>query len=119
MLSSTKQGLPAVANPDYRLVLSTCPDLATAETLATRLVEEGLVACVNIVPGMRSVYAWRGAVERSDECLLLMKTVAARFAAIEARVKALHSYELPELIAVPISEGLPEYLQWVTDTANS
>jgi len=108
-----------VTSQDCQLILSTCPDLEAAERLASRLVEEGLVACVNIVPQVRSIYSWRGRLERTDECLLIMKSAAVRFAAIEARVRALHTYELPELIAVPISEGLPEYLQWVSDTASA
>jgi len=108
-----------LAAQDFQLIFSTCSDLEAAENLAAHLVEERLVACVNIVPHVRSIYSWRGQVERSGECLLIMKSAAARFTAIEARVKALHAYELPELIAVPISEGLPEYLQWVSDTVSS
>ncbi len=105
-----------MANPDYRLVLTTCGDPAIAEQLAVRLVEERLVACVNIVPQVRSVYAWEGRLERAQESLLIMKTTAERLAVLQERVCALHDYELPEFVAVPISDGLSSYLRWVSDT---
>ena len=98
---------------DLLLCLCTCPDRATAERLATVLVEERLAACVNLLPGLRSVYRWQGAVEQADEVLLLVKTTRARYPALEARLPALHSYELPELVAVESAGGLPAYLQWV------
>jgi periplasmic divalent cation tolerance protein len=91
----------------------TCPDLASAERLAEALVAEQLAACVQLLPGLRSVYRWQGAVERADEVLVLIKTTRDRLDALAARVRALHSYELPELLAVEAAGGLPEYLDWV------
>ncbi|AGA89051.1 uncharacterized protein involved in tolerance to divalent cations [Thioflavicoccus mobilis 8321] len=96
------------------LALCTCPDAETADRLASALVEERLAACVNILPGITSVYHWRGQVERDDEVLLLIKTVAARFAALSERLVALHPYEVPEVIATPITAGLPAYLDWMS-----
>lgn len=95
------------------ICLCTCPDHATAEHLATALVEERLAACVNLLPGLLSVYRWQGQVERADEVLLLAKTTADRFEALCARIKALHPAELPEVLAVEAAAGLPAYLDWV------
>jgi periplasmic divalent cation tolerance protein len=90
------------------LVFCTCPDRATAQGLAQTLVESGLAACVNLIDGVTSVYPWRGRIEQS-----LAKTMTARYPELERVVRARHPYELPEIIAVPIQQGLPEYLQWV------
>lgn len=95
------------------LVLTNCPDTATAESLATALVEARLAACVNILPVSRSVYRWQGAVEQADEVPLLIKTSEERYAALEAEILARHPYELPEIVALPIERGLPIYLEWV------
>lgn len=91
----------------------TCPDLASAERLAGALVDERLAACVQVLPGLRSVYRWDGAVERADEVLLLIKTTRERLDALTARVRALHPYELPELLAVEAAGGSSAYLEWV------
>ncbi|MFS8137529.1 MAG: divalent-cation tolerance protein CutA [Thermomonas sp.] len=91
----------------------TCPDAATAERIATALVEAHLAACVNILPGVRSIYRWQGAIERADEVLLLVKTVPDQFDHLKARLLALHPYELPELIAVETDLGHSDYLLWV------
>lgn len=91
----------------------TCPDPDTAERIATALVDERLAACVNLLPGLQSVYRWQGQVERADEVLLLVKTTADRFDALCARIKALHPAELPEVLAVEAAVGLPAYLDWV------
>lgn len=93
----------------------TCPDAGIATHLADTLVAEQLAACVNIVPGLRSVYRWQGTVERSDEVLLLIKTTRTRLAALTARVLALHPYELPEVVAVEVAGGLSTYLDWVVE----
>lgn len=97
------------------ICLCTCPDTASAERLAEALVGERLAACVNLVPGLRSVYRWQGQVERADEVLLLIKTSADRYPALQARLPALHPHELPELLAVEPRAGLPAYLQWLAD----
>ncbi len=95
------------------LVLCTCPDRRTALGLATPLVQEGLAACVNITAPITSVYRWQGKVEQAEECLLLIKTGAARYQELEDALRSRHPYELPEIIAVPIEHGLTDYLQWV------
>ncbi len=97
----------------HYLVINTCPDLATAQRLAERMVGEKLAACVNIVPAVRSVYEWHGALQHDEECLLYIKTRAERYAALEEALRRHHPYELPEIIAVPIEAGLPAYLAWV------
>jgi periplasmic divalent cation tolerance protein len=98
---------------DCLLILVTAGSETEAETIAKTLVEERLVACVNIVNPIRSIYRWEGKIADDREWLLIMKTRAARFAAVEARVKVLHSYQVPEVIAVPIQVGAEAYLQWI------
>lgn len=93
----------------------TCPDAASAQRIADALVAERLAACVNIVPGLRSVYRWQGALECADEVLLVIKTVQDRLEALQARVVALHPAELPELVAVEVAGGLAAYLDWVAE----
>lgn len=97
------------------LVCITCPADAAA-TLAAALVEARVAACVNLLPQVRSVYRWQDRVEQSDETLLLAKTSAAKYAALEAEVRRRHPYELPEIVAVRLSAGLPAYLRWVHDS---
>jgi len=91
----------------------TCPDLASAQRVAEALVDERLAACVQVLPGVHSTYRWHGNVERADEVLLLVKTTSDRLEALAERVRALHPYELPELLAVEAASGLPDYLDWV------
>ena len=98
---------------EYHIILSACPDLETAEVIANTLVDEELAACVNIIPGVRSVYIWEGQRTASQEHLLLIKAMAADYEAIEEIILDLHPYELPEIIAVSISAGLPDYLDWL------
>ena len=95
------------------LVLTHLPDRAAAETLAQTLVERRLAACVNILAPCRSVYRWQGALESADEVPVLIKTVQARYAELEAAIRERHPYELPEIIALPVTTGLPGYLAWV------
>lgn len=97
----------------HQLVLTTAPDREVAERLARTLVEERLAACVNVLPAMQSIYRWKGQIESASEQLLVVKTRTADYAAVEARIRALHPYELPEVIAVPILAGLPAYLAWL------
>jgi periplasmic divalent cation tolerance protein len=100
------------------LVMSNLPDAASAQSLAEVLVEQRLAACVNIMAPCRSVYRWRGRIEQAGEVPVLMKTTRARYAALEACIRARHPYELPEVIAVPVQCGLAEYLLWVgTETS--
>jgi periplasmic divalent cation tolerance protein len=95
------------------LALSTCPDEATARRLAHALVSERLATCVNRLPGVTSTYFWDGRLQDDPEILLIIKTTAARQAELQARLKALHPYELPELVVLPVCGGNEPYLQWV------
>lgn len=103
---------------DVLLVLTNLPDQASAVELANALVEEKVAACVNILGACQSVYRWQGKVENAQEIPLLIKTTAARYAALEAVIRRLHPYELPEIIAVPVARGLAGYLQWVAGEVN-
>ena len=95
------------------IVLCTCPDTVSAEKIAKTLVTEKLAACVNIVDGLTSVYVWQGKTESSQELQLIIKTNYQHYKLLENRLKTLHPYELPEIIAVPIISGLPGYLSWI------
>ena len=98
---------------NYQLVITTCPSMDEAQSLAEKLLAAKLAACVNIVPGVLSLYEWQGKMEREQEFLLLIKTQTEGFPELEKLVQASHSYELPELIAVPIEEGSSAYLNWI------
>ncbi|MBM3783022.1 MAG: divalent-cation tolerance protein CutA [Acidobacteria bacterium] len=98
---------------DKLIVLSTCPSIDEANRLARGLVEERLAACVNLIPGARSVYRWQGAIEESDEVLLIIKTRRDLLDKLGKRLSQLHTYEVPEAIAIPILDGLPAYLDWL------
>lgn len=95
------------------LVLCTVPDREVGQRIGRALVEGHLAACVNLLPAVHSIYRWQGAVESAEECLLLVKTARARFAALRDAIVAGHPYELPEVIAVDVAAGLPAYLDWV------
>ena len=97
----------------YRAVLVTAGSEEEGARIARALVEERLAACVNIVPRIRSIYRWRGAVEDEAETLLVIKTSAASLEKLEARVRELHSYEVPEIIALPLDSGSAPYLDWL------
>lgn len=97
------------------VVLVTAPDEEKAAALARTLVEERLIACANLVPKIRSIYRWQGAVHDEPEVLLVMKTRAERFAALAERVKALHPYTVPEVLQLPVGAGSEAYLRWVLD----
>lgn len=101
---------------DVLICFCSCPDPATAGRIADALVEERLAACVNLLPGLQSVYRWQGQLQRDTEVLLLIKTTRARYPALQARLPQLHPYELPELLAVESTAGLPAYLQWVVES---
>lgn len=95
------------------LVACNAPDQETARKIAQSLVERRLAACVNILAPCLSVYKWQGELEDSSEVPLLIKTTAARYGALEAAISALHPHQVPEIIAFPVSHGLPDYLEWV------
>ncbi len=98
---------------DKIVVLSTCDSEEEAKRLARHLVEERLAACVNIVPGARSVYRWKDKIEESSEFLLVIKSRRDLFPALRAELEKVHSYEVPEVIALPISDGSEPYLSWL------
>ncbi|MBK8067669.1 MAG: divalent-cation tolerance protein CutA [Rhodanobacteraceae bacterium] len=104
-----------MAADDLLLVWCSCP-VEAAEALAAALVGERLAACVNRIGPVQSTYRWQGAIESASETLLAIKTTAARFEALQARLRELHPYEVPEIIATPVSGGLPEYLAWVRES---
>lgn len=101
---------------EHIAMLVTAPDAATAETIATALVEERLVACVNVQAGITSYYRWEGKVEKDEEHLLIIKTRRDMFTAVETRVTDLHPYDVPEVIALPINMGSRKYLDWIDDS---
>ena len=98
---------------DKRIVLSTAGSEEEARKIAGILVERQLAACVNIVPQVESIYRWQGKIESSREYLLLIKTSAALFAAVRSAIQKIHSYDLPECVAINIEDGSAEYLQWL------
>jgi periplasmic divalent cation tolerance protein len=106
------------ADTPVRVVLTTAPDAAVASRLARALVQEHLAACVNLLPGVRSVYRWDDTVQEDEEVLLVIKTQAARSEALAARIKALHPYDVPEVVALPAVGGSPAYLEWVERETN-
>jgi periplasmic divalent cation tolerance protein len=101
---------------DYLMVLCTCPSLSAANVIATALLEERLAACVNQLPGIRSLYRWEGRVKIDDEVLLLIKTTTQNFEALQKTVIGLHPYELPEIVGVPLTEGSDAYFDWIKNS---
>lgn len=99
--------------PEHAVVLMTAPDAAVADRIARALVDERLAACVSLVPEVRSVYRWEGRTEESREVLLVAKTRAVLFPSLEARVRALHPYDVPEIVALPLTDGSRPYLSWL------
>jgi periplasmic divalent cation tolerance protein len=102
-----------MTTPSHQLILTTCPNAEVAGRIAKTLVDERLAACVNVLPPMHSVYRWKGTVEQASEQLLIIKSRRDDYAAVERRIRDLHTYELPEVIAVPIASGLAAYLAWI------
>ncbi|MGD0073839.1 MAG: divalent-cation tolerance protein CutA [Candidatus Binataceae bacterium] len=105
--------------PEARLILVTAPNQSEAGAIARALVGDRLAACVNVVGPIRSIYRWRGAVEDEAEYLLIIKTRASLYSRVERRVKALHSYEVPEVIMLPIGAGSLPYLNWLFDATEA
>lgn len=103
----------AVDNRDIVIVLTNLPDRAAASRLATLLVEHGHAACVNILAECTSVYRWEGRIEMATEVPLLIKTTSFAYPHLEEKIRANHPYELPEIVCIPVGNGLPEYLNWV------
>jgi periplasmic divalent cation tolerance protein len=100
---------------DKIVVFSNCGSAEEAEKVAKHLVETRVAACVNIISGVRSIYRWKGAVEDASEWTLLIKTRRALLERVERELRKVHSYEVPELVALPIVDGLESYLQWIDD----
>ena len=98
---------------DTLLVITNCPDEESANAVALAVIEARLAACVNILPRVQSVYRWQGKVESTSEIPLFFKSSAASYPALETKIQELHPYDLPEIIALPLSHGLPAYLNWV------
>lgn len=103
-------------NPLTLIILCTCSDSATAERIAETVVGERLAACVNIVPGLTSIYRWENQMQRDTELLLLIKTRQTVYPQLEARIRELHPYQIPEIIALPIQTGSAAYLDWIADS---
>ncbi len=97
------------------LVLSNLPESSVAMDVAKALVEQRLAACVNIMPGVQSIYRWQGQIEQDREVTLIIKSVRSRYAELETAIKSAHPANVPEIIAVPIIAGLPDYLHWLTE----
>ncbi len=102
----------------YLLVWCTCP-AEVAESIAHTLVDESLAACVNRIGPMQSTYRWQGVIESASEILLVIKTRTGLYSSLQTRLQALHPYEVPEILATSIEQGLPEYLAWVAQSTAS
>jgi periplasmic divalent cation tolerance protein len=98
------------------LVLSTFPDAATARRIARQLLEERCAACANMLPAVESIYWWENKLEQANETLVFFKTSADRFAALQTTLRRLHPYDVPEILAFRVGDGLPEYLRWVQES---
>ena len=101
---------------DKQIVLSTAGSEDEARKIARSLIEQRLAACVNIVAGIESIYRWQNKIESSREWLLLIKTTAEQFRAVQAAIRELHSYDLPECVAISIHDGSAEYLNWIAES---
>jgi len=97
----------------FLLVHSTFADRESARRIATQLVEERLAACANLLPGVESIYRWQGALETAAEVAVVFKTTTERYPALESRLRTLHPYEVPEIVAVPLAHGSASYLGWI------
>jgi len=98
------------------LVLCAFPESVSAKSIAEMLVNEELAACVNIMPDVQSIFRWQGKIDSANENILIIKTKDNLYNELEKRIKELHSYELPEIISVSIEKGLPEYLDWISES---
>ncbi|WP_341502122.1 divalent-cation tolerance protein CutA [Gallaecimonas sp. GXIMD4217] len=107
------------AMTDAQVVLCTCPDEAIARALARKLLESRLAACVNLLPGVRSLYLWQGELCDEAEVQLVIKSRAEHWPALERLIVEQHPYEVPEILALPVSQGLPAYLNWLQEETPS
>ena len=97
------------------LALSTFPDRETAQRISNQLITEKFAACANILPAVESIYRWKGKIETGNETLVFFKLNEDRQSAFQEKLRSLHAYEVPEIIFIPVSSGLPEYLRWVAE----
>jgi periplasmic divalent cation tolerance protein len=104
-----------VPDDDLSVVLATVPDMEVGRRLARSLLQERLIACASLVPGVTSLYRWNGEVQEEDESLVVMKTRSGLVARLIARIPELHPYELPEVLTLRVADGLPAYRRWVLD----
>lgn len=104
---------------DFQIVLCNCPDIFLAEQLAQHLVEEKLAACVNFIPHVQSFYLWENKLVKDQEVTLLIKTTAGCFTELEQAIKKLHTYQIPEIIAMPIVSGHQPYLNWIAENTRN
>jgi periplasmic divalent cation tolerance protein len=100
---------------DKIIVFTTCVGSEEADRIARQLLEKRLAACVNILAGARSLYRWQGAIEEAAECLLIIKSQQSLWEPLRAEIQSLHSYEVPEILLLPIGDGAPTYLDWLTN----
>jgi periplasmic divalent cation tolerance protein len=107
-----------MSDPQILMVMSNAPNKESAHALARALVEAKLAACVNILAGVQSVYRWQGKIEQAEEVTLLIKTTHQNYAKLQQTMVSAHPYDVPELIALPITEGYAPYLQWVAAETN-
>jgi periplasmic divalent cation tolerance protein len=98
------------------VVFTTFPDQETARRIVRTLVEDRLIACGNLVPGVESIYRWKGEIETSGETLAILKTEIGQYSAMEERLRSLHPYEVPECIMLRVRDGSPDYLRWITES---
>ena len=108
-----------IQTPSFVIAFTTFPADGDATSLAQRLIDERLAACVNILPAMQSIYRWEGNVEQASEHQLIIKTTAARVDDLKKRIVALHPYDVPEVLVVPVSSGSEEYLLWIHDSVGT
>jgi periplasmic divalent cation tolerance protein len=103
----------------YSVIFSTSGSIEEAVRIAEKLVSDHLVACVNIVPGIHSIYWWNNAIQKDQEFLMIMKTETAKFQDVLKTMQSLHSYEVPEIISLPLNNGSKQYLQWIENSVKS
>ena len=103
---------------DKRIVLTTAGSIEEAQRIAAALVEQRLAACVNILPGVESVFRWQGKIDRTSEWLMIIKTKAEAFERVRYAIQKLHSYDVPEIISLEIDDGSAAYLQWIDETVS-